>query len=56
MAACPFGHINSLRRLRYAASIGCHSADGTCLAFGPDRQLPRLLGWLAELNGISGRA
>jgi hypothetical protein len=50
------GRVNSLRRLRYAHSIGCHSADGTCLAFGPDLHLPRLLGWLADLNGVSGRA
>jgi hypothetical protein len=40
-----------LRRLRYATSIGCHSADGTFLAFGPDRNLPRLLGWLTEIDG-----
>jgi hypothetical protein len=40
------GRVNSLRRLRYAASIGCQSADGTFLAYGPDRNLPTLLGWL----------
>jgi hypothetical protein len=40
------GRVNSLRRLRYAQSIGCHSADGTFLAYGPDRNLPILLGWL----------
>lgn len=40
------GRVNSLRRLRYAAQIGCDSADGTYLAFGPDANLPRLLGWL----------
>ena len=50
------GRVNSLRRLRYAHSIGCHSADGTCLAFCPDLHLPRLLAWLADLNGVSGRA
>jgi hypothetical protein len=50
------GRVNSLRRLRYAHSIGCHSVDGTCLVFGPDLHLPRLLGWLADLNGVSGRA
>jgi hypothetical protein len=38
--------VNSLRRLRYAAAIGCHSADGTHLAYAPDRNLPTLLGWL----------
>jgi hypothetical protein len=40
------GRVNSLRRLRYAQLIGCHSADGTFLAYGPDRNLPILLGWL----------
>jgi hypothetical protein len=42
------GRVNSRRRLRIAAQMGCHSADGTFLAFGPDRNLPHLLGWLAE--------
>jgi hypothetical protein len=41
------GRVNSLRRLRYAARIGCRSVDGTHLAFSPDRNLPKLLGWLA---------
>ena len=40
------GRVNSLRRLRYAADLGCHSADGTYLAFGPDSNLPKLLAWL----------
>lgn len=40
------GRVNSLRRLRYAASIGCDSVDGTFLAYGPDRNLPTLLRWL----------
>ena len=31
------GRVNSLRRLRYAAAIGCSSADGTVLAFDPSR-------------------
>ena len=47
------GRVNSLRRLRYANTIGCHSVDGTYLAFGPDRNLPRLLTWLADLNNPS---
>jgi hypothetical protein len=45
------GRVNSLRRLRYAAAIGCDSADGTFLSFGPDRNLPELLGWLRDVNG-----
>jgi hypothetical protein len=40
------GRVNSRRRMRYAASIGCRSADGTYLAYGPDRNLPTLLSWL----------
>ncbi|MEV6932282.1 hypothetical protein AB0M46_48410 [Dactylosporangium sp. NPDC051485] len=46
------GRVNSLHRLRYAASIGAHSADGTYLAYGPDRNLPRLLGWLEHLHAL----
>jgi hypothetical protein len=44
------GRINSLRRLRYAAAIGCHSADGTCLTYAPQQKLPRLLSWLDQVN------
>jgi hypothetical protein len=40
------GRVNSNRRVQYAATIGCDSADGTYLAFGPDQNLPRLLWWL----------
>jgi hypothetical protein len=40
------GRVNSLRRLRYAADIGCDSVDGTYLAFGPDQNLPTLLTWI----------
>lgn len=44
------GRVNSEKRLRYAQAIGCDSADGTFLAFGPDVNLPRLLAWL---RGVS---
>jgi hypothetical protein len=44
------GRVNSYRRLAYAQSIGCHSADGTYLKYGPDINLPRLLRWLDLLN------
>ena len=44
------GRVNSLRRLRHAQAIGCHSVDGTHLAYGPDRALPELLRWLAVVN------
>jgi len=47
--AVHMGRVNSLKRLRYAAAIGCQSVDGTHLAYGPDRGLPEVLRWLAEL-------
>jgi len=40
------GRVNSWRRLETAAAMGCRSVDGTFLTFGPDVNLPRLLGWL----------
>lgn len=40
------GRVNSLRRLRYAAAIGCDSVDGTFLAYGPDTNLARLTRYL----------
>lgn len=40
------GRVNSERRYRYAAAIGCDSADGTYLTYGPDRNLPSLLAWV----------
>jgi hypothetical protein len=39
------GRVNSARRFRYAEAIGCDSADGTYIAFGPDINLPTVLGW-----------
>lgn len=44
------GRVNSGRRMRYADAIGCDSADGTYLAFGPDQNLPDVLAWLRETN------
>lgn len=40
------GRVNSAERIARAQEMGCDSADGTYLAFGPDINLPRLLGWL----------
>lgn len=40
------GRVNSERRLRYCAAIGCDSVDGTYLVFGPDQNLPKLKRWL----------
>lgn len=44
------GRVNSLRRYRYADAIGCDSVDGTFLVFGPDKNLPRLQGWIQDLE------
>ena len=44
------GRVNSAQRLRYAAGIGCDSADGTYITFGPDENLPKVLGWLRQTN------
>lgn len=48
------GRVNSMRRLRYASYVGCDSADGTYLTFGPDVNLPKLLAWLRDANGQGG--
>lgn len=40
------GRVNSKKRLAYAASIGCDSADGTFIGFGPMKNLPKVLAWL----------
>lgn len=50
------GRVNSLKRLRYAQQIGCDTADGTFLAFGPVKNLPRLLSWLDTLERESAAA
>jgi hypothetical protein len=44
------GRVNSLQRVRYANAIGCDSADGTYLKKAPDKNLPRLLGWLRDIH------
>jgi hypothetical protein len=40
------GRVNSLKRLLYAASIGCDSADGTFVGHGPSQNVPKVLSWL----------
>jgi hypothetical protein len=44
------GRVNSLKRLRYAQSIGCTSADGTYVVYGPEVNLPTLLDWMIEVS------
>lgn len=46
------GRVNSFRRLRLAAALGCDSADGTYLKFGPDTNAPRLIRWLDSLHDL----
>lgn len=50
------GRVNSRRRWQYAEHIGCDSVDGTYLTFGPDVNLPRLLGWTHATLPIGGAA
>lgn len=47
---CHMGRVNSLRRLKLAATDGYDSVDGTYLAFGPDTNLPKLLRFLRWAN------
>lgn len=48
------GRVNSGRRLAYAQSIGCDTADGTFLAFagraGADAAIGRMVRWFKNLN------
>jgi hypothetical protein len=39
------GRVNSRKRYELAASWGCDSADGTFLAWGPDKLLDECLSW-----------
>jgi hypothetical protein len=44
------GRVNSRQRIRYANEIGCDSCDGTYLTKGPDKNLPRLLAWMRQID------
>lgn len=44
------GRVNSLKRLRFAQTMGCDSADGTFVAFGPDINIPKVRHWVQVLN------
>jgi hypothetical protein len=44
------GRVNSLRRLRKAAAVGCDSVDGTFIAFGPEINTRRMIRWLRRVN------
>jgi hypothetical protein len=40
------GRVNSWARWERCAEVGYDSADGTCVAFGPDANLPRVRSWI----------
>ena len=42
------GRVNSALRWGVAEFFGCDSCDGTFLAFGPDKNLPRARSWWAQ--------
>lgn len=44
------GRVNTLRRLRYAYYEGCHSVDGTAVAFRPDELAADLTRWMGALE------
>lgn len=46
------GRVNSLRRYKYAWSIGCDSVDGTYLTYGPEINLPKLLKWVEVIRSL----
>lgn len=46
-----YGRVNSRMRYRFGRwHLGCQSADGTYVTFGPDKLLPDLLGWIREVD------
>lgn len=44
------GRVNSLKRFRAMEALGVDSVDGTFLIYGPSVNLPRLQGWLRDLD------
>lgn len=46
------GRVNSARRLRRAAVMGCQTADGTFLRWAPRTNVPRMLAWLDDLAAV----
>jgi hypothetical protein len=47
------GRVNSYRRLKRARELGCDTADGTFLAFGPDANLPHVLKWMIDIQDVT---
>lgn len=44
------GRVNSFKRMRLAAAIGCDSVDGTHVAFAPDKNREEVKQWIKELK------
>ena len=44
------GRVNSLKRMRYAKSLGYDSVDGTKISFAPDENFPKILRWIKKVN------
>lgn len=44
------GRVNSFKRMRLAAAIGCDSVDGTYLAFEPDNRKGKIKEWINQLQ------
>lgn len=42
------GRVNSGERFRLFRGLGCDTADGTYIAFGPDINSPKVRSWMAE--------
>lgn len=44
------GRVNSFKRMRLAAAIGCDSVDGTYLAFEPENRKGKIKEWINQLQ------
>ena len=50
------GRVNSLARMAISHAFGAESADGTFLAFGPDKNLPRMKNWMKTFEDCTDLA
>lgn len=49
------GRVNTYCRLRLADQWGVTTADGTCLAFGPASNVPKVKGWFHQLRSADAQ-
>lgn len=47
------GRVNSYKRFALFAGLGCDTADGTFLAFGPEKNAPKLERWIRETDNAT---